>query len=324
VVAASDTGVESPVVPLQARRGRLRILLALLGVGFGVHLLLPQVDELHSTLDAVRHAAWPWLVLAACAYVGSLVGSGIALVGASQGMAPLLDSCVVQLPAAALGHLSPGGLAALEMQARFLQHAGMLRRRAAGAVASTEVAGFLVGLIGLGLAAALAGWGELDDVHVPRGFPVLVVVVVASVAIGVVAGRGALRKRALGMAGQVVSSVRLAFQRPRDAAMLFGGTAMSTASLVVALDLALRAFHAQASFPHVTAAYLVAFVVATVSPTPGGIGVMEAALVAGLTRLGVEAAPAVAGVLGFRLISFWLPIPPALVVASRLRRRDVI
>ena len=49
--------------------------------------------------------------------------------------------------------------------------------------------------------------------------------------------------------------------------------------------------------------------IAAVSPTPGGLGAMEAALVAALTRLGVEAGSAVAAALTFRLVTFWLPLP---------------
>jgi uncharacterized protein (TIRG00374 family) len=311
-------------VPLQSERSRLRTLVLLLGVGFGIHLLLPQVGELHRTIDALRSAAWPWLLLAAVAYLGSLVGSGVGLVGGAVGGAPLADACLVQLPAVALGHLSPGGVAALQMQARFLMRKGIARQRAVGAVAATEVAGFIVGALGLVLAAALAGWGELDDVRVPRGFPVLVIVVVASVVLGVVATRHALRKRLLLSIRGFAGSLRLALGSPKATGMLFGGTALSTASLVAALALSLDAFHAHAPLAHVTGAYLVAYVVGTVSPTPGGIGVFEAALVAGLTRLGVEAAPAVAGVLAFRLLTFWLPIPPALIVAQRQRRRGLI
>ena len=58
------------------------------------------------------------------------------------------------------------------------------------------------------------------------------------------------------------------------------------------------------------AVYLAGAAVASISPTPGGLGAMEAALVAGLTAVGAPTGPAVAGVLAFRLLTFWLPILP--------------
>jgi undecaprenyl-diphosphatase len=61
--------------------------------------------------------------------------------------------------------------------------------------------------------------------------------------------------------------------------------------------------------------------VASVSPTPGALGAVEAALVAGLTGVGVAAGPAVAGVLAFRLVTFWAPTIPGFFAFRAVRRR---
>ena len=67
--------------------------------------------------------------------------------------------------------------------------------------------------------------------------------------------------------------------------------------------------------------YLGGAAVASVSPTPGSLGAVEAALLAGLTGTGVPAGPAVAGVLAFRLITFWFPTVPGLWALHFVRRR---
>jgi uncharacterized membrane protein YbhN (UPF0104 family) len=59
--------------------------------------------------------------------------------------------------------------------------------------------------------------------------------------------------------------------------------------------------------------------VAAASPTPGGLVAMEAALVAGLTALGSSTGAAVAGVLAFRLLSYWLPMLPGWLAHRALR-----
>jgi undecaprenyl-diphosphatase len=51
---------------------------------------------------------------------------------------------------------------------------------------------------------------------------------------------------------------------------------------------------------------------------------MEAALVAGLTGLGAPPGPAIAGVLTYRLITFWMPILPGWVMFRRLGRQGLI
>jgi hypothetical protein len=87
---------------------------------------------------------------------------------------------------------------------------------------------------------------------------------------------------------------------------------------VVSEALANAAKHARASVAQAKLAvvkiivvYLTGSAVASASPTPGGLGMIEAALVAGLTALGAAAAPTVAGVLAYRLLSCWLTITPA-------------
>jgi len=56
-------------------------------------------------------------------------------------------------------------------------------------------------------------------------------------------------------------------------------------------------------------AYSLAYTVATFVPTPGGLGAVEALLLALFAGFGVPGDVSVATVLVYRLINFWLPIP---------------
>ena len=60
------------------------------------------------------------------------------------------------------------------------------------------------------------------------------------------------------------------------------------------------------------------------APTPGDLGAMEAALVAGLTALGEASGPAIAAVLGFRLLTFWLPTLPGFFALRWLRKEGAV
>jgi len=57
---------------------------------------------------------------------------------------------------------------------------------------------------------------------------------------------------------------------------------------------------------------------------PGRPRRRRGALVAGLTAQGAPAGPAIAGVLVFRLPTFWLPIAPGWFAFRRLRRSGAI
>jgi undecaprenyl-diphosphatase len=50
------------------------------------------------------------------------------------------------------------------------------------------------------------------------------------------------------------------------------------------------------------------------------LGALEAGLVAGLTSVGMQAAPAVTAVLVFRVVTYWLPVLPGAAAFWALRR----
>ena len=70
--------------------------------------------------------------------------------------------------------------------------------------------------------------------------------------------------------------------------------------------------------------YLGSSMIAAAAPTPGGLGAMEAALVAGFTAIGMDGALAVATVLSYRLATYWLPILPGWISLKVLERHNYI
>jgi len=85
-----------------------------------------------------------------------------------------------------------------------------------------------------------------------------------------------------------------------------------------------KAFGVSASIAQIGAVYLVGSLIAAASPTPGGIGAIEAALAAGLTGIGIPSGPAVSAVLLYRLATYWLPVPPGWLSWRLLQRMDYL
>jgi len=63
---------------------------------------------------------------------------------------------------------------------------------------------------------------------------------------------------------------------------------------------------------------------ASLNLTPGGLGVVEAALTAALVALGVPGAAALTAVLLYRIISFWLAIAIGWPMYWQLRRKEKV
>lgn len=66
-------------------------------------------------------------------------------------------------------------------------------------------------------------------------------------------------------------------------------------------------------------AYGLAYVLAAIPVTPGGLGVVEAVLSASLIGFGVARPTVLVGVVAYRLVNFWLPIPIGALAYASLR-----
>ncbi|WP_235486245.1 lysylphosphatidylglycerol synthase domain-containing protein, partial [Frankia sp. AvcI1] len=56
-------------------------------------------------------------------------------------------------------------------------------------------------------------------------------------------------------------------------------------------------------------------------PSPGGFGSLDAALTAAIIAAGQSPAVALAAVLGYRLVTVWLPMAPSACVLALMVRR---
>jgi uncharacterized protein (TIRG00374 family) len=119
-------------------------------------------------------------------------------------------------------------------------------------------------------------------------------------------------------------SLLTAVRHPGQAALVFAGAVGITTGYVLALFFSLRAFAVQLSLIKVAGAYLAAAAIGAASPTPGGLGAIEAALVSMLIRFNVPSGPAIAGVLAFRLVTYWLPFVPAAAAFRALHRSGAL
>lgn len=102
-------------------------------------------------------------------------------------------------------------------------------------------------------------------------------------------------------------------------------TVVSHASLFLVLLLALRhvgVSELTVSWVEVLAVFAFARLLTAVPITPGGVGVVELALIAGLTAAGGPRAEVAAGVLVFRVLTYVLPIPLGLLAYLLWRRNQ--
>jgi undecaprenyl-diphosphatase len=321
---AELTGVESPPAP-PLTRVQMRTALALAGAAFAIHLLLPQVGELGRTIAAFQSVRWEWLIPAALGATLTYISAALALTATVEQPLAFLRTALVQLAGSFINRLTPAGIGGADLIERYLERAGVERPTAIAALATSMAATSLIHIPALIVTATLLGMSGVEPVHLPKYWHLLAASALGLAILGgIVLLRWPAGRRKLAPLAAAARGLLNLAKTPSRVIRLFTGAAGMIATDVFTLTVCLRAFGVSASLLKVLAVYLGGTAIASASPTPGGLGAVEAALVAGFTAVGLPAGPAVAGVLTFRLFTFWLPILPGFVAFRYLQRRQVV
>jgi uncharacterized membrane protein YbhN (UPF0104 family) len=304
-------GVSARRVTLTLRSTSSRVLRPLtivIVIGFAIHILLPQIGELGQAFQSLRAGRWRYLGLA---FVGAGLTfvSGAWMVWISTDLRPPFGRTILgQIAASFMATVTPAGLGWVGVTQGYLQHAGAEEGTASAATTLNMLITFLSHIGLLILLLPFLPTMKLPTVTLPSTQVVVEIVFVALVAIGIVlwipASRRGILTRLMGM----LRAVPVIISDPRRSAGMVSGALAANVAFAIALAGSVAAYGPLPSLLGIMVAYMIAATAAAVSPTPGGLGVMETALVSALVRLGVVSGPAVAAVLTFRVMTFWLPL----------------
>ncbi|ROP58651.1 lysylphosphatidylglycerol synthase transmembrane domain-containing protein [Curtobacterium sp. PhB115] len=318
-------------------RSRLRwILLALtpILIGTAFVIALPHVQEAIVVVRALGSTA---LIAAGAASLAEAVS----LTAASRATQILLHPAGppfrhvlgVDLMAQGVRSIMPGGAAtSAGVRITLLQRLGVTSSAAASAATTGVVASNLVlsaiFLLGLALTAGSAGSPIVD------GAATMVVLLVLASIIGVWL---LLRKpeKVRDAAVRWTRPVRRVLHRPTDrtvaeyvdalgtglgrlrspplAGALLGWVLLNWTADFTAFVLMVSAAGAHVPWQVSLLTYGLVNILATIPVTPGAIGVVEGAAIASLHLAGAPTAVALVGVLGWRIVEYWLPLAAAVV-----------
>ena len=309
-------------------RVRPRTLVMILAGALAVYSLLPQFGNLGDTVDAFGDARWEWLPALLAASLAYFVFATISFLGSVAQAMPVAASVRSQVASSFAQLVGPASSGKMALAGRFLQRNGLTSAEASASVALNSIAGIVTHLLLMTGFFAWAGGADVGGISLPSFGTLLLVAGIGVAAIAIASLFPQVRRlvirpvvdgirRAAGYVAQVVRS-------PIRVVALLGGSTLITMSYLFALVFAVEAFGGGLTVAQVGAAYLGAAAIANIAPTPGGIGPLEAAMVAALTGFGLEAGIAISAVLTFRLATFWLPIAPGWVTFLWMERRGEI
>ena len=324
--AVMENATLYPRVSVEVQRGRkrtIRRLVLLIALSLGVAELLFRADRSRSALRLVRTASPGWLALCVAATIATYAMAALGMIGATRARLRTGPTFIVQIASAFTNRLAPSGIGGTALKMRFLERSGVARSDAISSITLDAAAGVIVHAVAF--VAIMPFFGGIGrDLDPPEDAPILLGLTVALVLAGIAMWAQIAPRRWKDTLRNTRDTVVATASTPNRAAALFGGSAGVTVAHVLALCCALRSVGAATSFLDVAIVYLGAAAIGSISPTPGGLGAFEAALVTGLTKVGTPAGAAAAAVVVYRLISFWLPVLPGAVALRQLRHRALI
>ncbi|WP_405868348.1 YbhN family protein [Streptomyces sp. NBC_00005] len=233
-----------------------------------------------------------------------------------------------QFAAGAANHVLPASLGAHAVTLRFLQGRGIPLARATASLALYSlvrpIAKTAVLLVFLLTAPELLRLDEL----VPDGRTLLLVAGGASLGlvttVVLTTAVPPLRRPVLSAARAALTDVRLLHTSPARILALWGGAAAAPLLQATVIFCMGASLGLTLSWAQVTFAFLAASTAVGAVPAPGGIGPVDAAVVFTLVTLGAPMDLAAAAVIGYRVLTVWVPLLPGALVLSALVQRKVL
>ena len=330
--AAAAAAIGLPALA-EPRRVSWPTLILIIGSLIGGWALIGVLIDVAGSFDTVIGADWLWViiafVLAQLAYVASAVES----LGSVAGPLPLGRTVAVEV-AKAFSGLAGGAPAIFATRVRYYQKQGYDTPVALSSGAIMTTASWISTAV-LFVVSLPFAWGSLDLEATPQagGDSKLVWIILALVVlIGLVVGLALAVPRLRRLAAEkmrpklrdIWGNLKVVASSPGKLVQLLGGAFGRDLLVAMALSVSLRAFGDHLRLPILIVVITLAALIGGIAPSPGGMGVVEAGMILGLTAAGVAEADATAAVFIQRLFTSYLPPIWGWITLVWMRRREYL
>ena len=330
--AAQAKSIDVPKL-VEPRRVSWPTLVMVVGTLIGGWALIGVLLDVSKSFDTVIGASWLWVIVAFVLAQLAFVASAVEAVGSVAGVLPFGRVLAVEV-ANSFSALAGGTAAVFATRVRFFQQQGYDASVAlsSGAIIATSswIAMGILFLVSLPFA-----WGSLQLKAAPESggnsklvWIILAVVVLVALVAGVALAVPRLRRLAAAKVRpklrDIWANLKQIASSPRKLILLVGGSFAAELLIAMALSVSLRAFDDHLRLPTLIVVITLAGFVGGASPSPGGMGVVEAGLILGLTAAGVSEADATAAVFIQRLFTSYLPPIWGWLTLVWMRKREYL
>ena len=315
---AAAAGVEVPklIEPRRVSWVNLALVVGTLVGGWALIAVLVNVTKSWSTITGAK---WGWVALVFVLAQAAYPAIAVTTVGSVTDPLPYGRTVALEVSDTFVG-LAGGSLAVLATRVRFFQQEGYDATTAVTSGVLVSTASWIV-KGALFLIALPLAYGSLHFNSSPTSngsssdsklvWLIVIAIVVIGVALGLVFAVPRWRRLAAAKlrpkASEVWAHLKVLAAHPRNLVEIFGGNVAAQLFVAMALGASLHAFGDHLNLSVLIVVLTLGSMLGGISPVPGGMGVVEAGMILGLTAAGINESDAVAAVFVQRLFTAYLP-----------------
>ncbi len=314
---AAAAGVEVPKL-IEPRRISWVTLLLVIGTLIGGWALIGVLINVGKSWSTITGADWGWVAVVFVLAQAAYPAIAITTVGSVTDPLPYGRTLALELSDTFVA-LAGGSMAVLATRVRFFQQEGYSPTVAVSSGVLVSTASWIVKgalfLIAVPLALGNLHFTDSEENNTSGDshlvFLIVIAVIVVGVALGLVFAVPRWRRLAAAKlrpkASEVWDHLKILATHPRNLVEIFGGNVAAQLFVAMALGASLHAFGQHLGLATLLVVLTLGSMLGGISPVPGGMGVVEAGMIIGLTAAGIPEQDAVAAVFVQRLFTAYLP-----------------
>lgn len=299
------------------------IIISVIVCGLALWVFLPQLSNLQQSITAAKSANKTLLVFAVLVFCLGFPGLALKYVIMCSSKIYFYLTFKVQIAAAFIIKLLPTSVGSLTVNTFYLTKATGSITTAGSTMALNAATSTVAFTIILGF-AFIKNLSQIDKIAFGShniNWPLIGFVILA---LGIVVWKlihskeliEKIKKSSL----EIWSNFKNYSKTPWKVVGGIGTNGFCTLTGITTLYICTHAVDLNTSFSQVIIVYTLGNILASLVPTPGGLGGAEAGLYAGLVFFGYNSETSLVAVLIYRLISYWMPIIPGYLMYRHLKK----
>ncbi len=148
------------------------------------YVVLPQLANVGDSVDAIRNADYPWLVLCLLMSLLTYVGAAFGMMGGVPERIPFVPTLAAQMASSFVNRVTPANVGGMALNVRYLEKSSVPAAEAVTGVGLNSLAGAFIHIVLLFMFVAWAGQGGVGF-KVPSSSTLLLGLAIGLAVVGV-------------------------------------------------------------------------------------------------------------------------------------------